>query len=69
MIKNTCKISDSPPLPPGMVCEIYYNTRQAEEFRFTPDHTPITEKIVGPLFIGIGVAIFIVIICISLASV
>lgn len=64
--QTACDDGQPRPLPPGMVCEIYYNPERPEEFQFAPDHTPLSEKIAGPLFIGIGIVILAVMVFVIL---
>lgn len=45
--QTACDDGQPRPLPPGMVCEIYYNPERPEEFQFAPDHTPLSEKLQG----------------------
>lgn len=60
LMQVTCDDGQANPLPVGVSRTIYYNPKKPGEFRFSSEQTPLTEKIIGPIFLGIGFVILIV---------
>lgn len=51
-----CNDGQPSPLPLGGVYGIYYNPENPDEFQFS-EHRTVTERFVGPVFLGIGIVL------------
>ena len=51
-----CGDGEPSPYPLDEVYTIYYNPENPEEFRFA-DHRPAAERLIGPVFLGIGIVL------------